>query len=133
MPEKTIPHTPDLCGKRILVVEDDFYLASDTGRILREAGAQVIGPLPRSSLALDALAGGGLDAAVVDINLGEGPLFDLADGLKSAGVPFVFLTGYERVMIPPRLADVAVIQKPTDRAAILEGVASLLSATPPIK
>ncbi|GJD82053.1 sensor histidine kinase [Methylobacterium gregans] len=34
---------PDLDGLRILVVEDDYYLATDTARALRGAGAEVIG------------------------------------------------------------------------------------------
>ncbi|MBE7180793.1 MAG: PAS domain S-box protein, partial [Terriglobus roseus] len=34
----------DLSGQRILIVEDDYYLANDTARALRGAGADVVGP-----------------------------------------------------------------------------------------
>jgi hypothetical protein len=37
----------DLRGHRILVVEDDYYLATDAARALRGAGAEVIGPSER--------------------------------------------------------------------------------------
>lgn len=128
MPEATDPEATPLAGRRILVVEDDFYLADDTERALRAAGAEVVGPIPRSSLAVAALADDGVDAAVVDINLGEGPSFALADALKRAGVPFVFVTGYDEVLIPKRLADIATVQKPADMRAVVRAVAGLLRA-----
>jgi len=117
----------DLSGRRVLIVEDDFYLANDAERAFRAAGAQVVGPLPRSGLALDALARDGVDAAVVDINLGEGLSFELADALKAAGVPFVIVTGYDEVLIPERLADVATVQKPADMRAVVQAVAALIA------
>lgn len=120
-----MPGTTDLAGWRVLVVEDDFFLANDVARALRAAGAVIIGPVPRSALALDALARDGVDAAVVDINLGEGPSFELADALKLAGVPFVFVTGYDEVLIPKRLADIGRVEKPADLQALVQAVAAL--------
>lgn len=119
--------TPDLSGRRVLIVEDDFYLANDAERALRAAGALIVGPLPRSGLALNALARDGIDAAVVDINLGEGPSFELADALKAAGVPFVFVTGYDAVLIPERMADAPALQKPADMKAVVQAVAALVA------
>ena len=34
-----------LSGRRVLVVEDEYYLADDIGRALRSAGADVAGPV----------------------------------------------------------------------------------------
>lgn len=121
-----MPSATNLSGRHVLVVEDDFYLANDADRALRAAGASIVGPLPRSALALDALAQDGIDAAVVDINLGEGPSFELADALKAAGVPFVFVTGYDEVQIPARFSDVTAVQKPADARAVVTAVAALL-------
>ncbi|MBO9560282.1 MAG: response regulator [Caulobacter sp.] len=115
-----------LSGRSVLVVEDDFYQASDTERALRAAGAEVVGPVPRAAMALAALAGGDLDAAVVDINLGEGPSFSVADALQRAGVPFVFVTGYDEVSIPERLAHVETVQKPADMRAISRALIRVL-------
>lgn len=123
-----MPEAAVLAGRRILVVEDDFYLADDAARALRAAGARVVGPTPRSTLALDLVARDGIDAAVVDINLGEGLSFELADALKRHGVPFVFVTGYDEVLIPPRLAHVAMVQKPAEMKALVRAVADLLGA-----
>lgn len=122
-----MPDASTLSGRRILIVEDEFYLADDVRRALAAAGAEIIGPMPRSAPALDALARDGIDGAVVDINLGEGPSFELADALKRARVPFVFVTGYDEVLIPERLADVATVQKPADMRAVVQAVAGLLS------
>lgn len=127
MPEATKLDAP-LSGRRILVVEDDFYLASDAARALRSAGAEIVGPIPRSAMALDILARDGIQAAVVDINLGgDGPSFELADALKRHGVPFVFVTGYDQVVIPERLCDVVTVQKPADMKAVVQAVVGLLA------
>ncbi|NQE64808.1 response regulator [Caulobacter sp. RHG1] len=126
MPAATKTERQNLAGRRILVVEDDFFLASDAARALREAGAQIVGPIPRSAPALDVLARDGVDAAVVDINLGDGPSFELADALKRHGVPFVFVTGYDEILIPERLADVVTVLKPADMKAVVLAVAGLL-------
>lgn len=42
---------PDLTGRRVLVVEDDYYLAGDTAAALRRAGAAVLGPCPTEDAA----------------------------------------------------------------------------------
>lgn len=127
MLQGTLPNAIRLTGQRVLVVEDNFYLADDLRRGLRAAGAEIVGPIPRSAPALEAVARDGFDAAVVDINLGDGPSFVLADALKTSGVPFVFVTGYDEVLIPDRLADVPTVQKPADIRAIVQAVADLLA------
>ena len=45
----------------------------------------------------------------------------MADLLLGGGVPFVFITGYQRDSIDRRYANVPVLPKPIDAAA-LEGV-----------
>lgn len=122
-----MPNARSLSRRSILVVEDDFYQACDTERALRAVGAEVVGPVPRAAMALAALAGGDLDAAVVDINLGEGPSFAVADALQRAGVPLVFVTGYDEVSIPERLAHVETVRKPTDIGAISQALIRVLS------
>lgn len=37
---------PDLTGRRVLVVEDDYHMAGDTAAALRGAGAEVLAPAP---------------------------------------------------------------------------------------
>ena len=114
-----------LQGKRILILEDDFYLASDEKAQLERAGAEVIGPLGSSCGERDILEAGPLDGAVVDINLGKGPSFAFARLLTSREIPFVFVTGYDAAVVPDDLSHAPRLEKPIrerDLVAELEGL-----------
>lgn len=117
---------PDLGGRVVLVVEDEYYIAFDTSRALQRAGAQVLGPFSTERAALAALEQQRPDAVVVDINLGSGPSFKLAEALKQRGIPFAFLTGYDQQAIPAVFADIERLQKPTQLREIVHAVANLL-------
>ena len=65
------PAAPNLAGRRILVVEDEFLLALDMETHLEAAGAEVVGPVPSLGDAALLLAiAPRLDGAVLDVNLG---------------------------------------------------------------
>lgn len=116
-----------LHDKRILVLEDDYYLASDAQALLERAGAQVVGPLGRTCREGDILDAGDLDAAIVDINLGRGPSFDFARLLAGRGVPFVFVTGYDAAVVPDDLAQRPRLQKPIRDRDLLAALAELVA------
>lgn len=118
----------DLNGCRVLVVEDDYYLASDTARALRNAGAEVLGPVGNEEQALALITEQHVTCALVDINLGNGLLFRVADALKERGVSFVFVTGYDDVMIPERFGDVPRMRKPTDFRDVVRAAARMCRA-----
>jgi CheY-like chemotaxis protein len=83
-----------LSGRRILVVEDEYLIANQLKRWLQDAGAEVIGPVPSVERALDLIEDHRLDAAVLDINLGNGDTsFPVADRLELLKVPYLFATG----------------------------------------
>src|ERR1700712_981828 len=52
--------------------------------------------------------------AVVDINLGEGASFAGASALQNKGVPFVFVTGYDDLVIPAAFSNVPRLRKPVE-------------------
>ncbi|WP_395672557.1 PAS domain S-box protein [Phenylobacterium sp.] len=117
---------PDLTGHRILVVEDDYYLAGDTAAALRGAGADVLGPCPSEDATLDLLESQTPTHAVLDLNLGGGdPKFAIARVLKARGVPFVFMTGYDPDAIPTEFELVPRLQKPVPFRKIVETVSQL--------
>ena len=117
---------PDLTGRTVLVVEDDYFLATDTAAALRGAGAAVLGPCPSLDAMRDLLEDEMPTHAVLDLNLeGGGPQFEIARLLKSRGVPFVFLTGYDSDVIPKDMEDVVRLQKPLPFRAVVEAVAQL--------
>lgn len=117
---------PDLTGRNVLVVEDDYYIAGDTAAALRGAGAKVLGPCPSEDATLDLLETATPTHAVLDLNLGGGePQFGIAHALKERGVPFNFLTGYDPDAVPEDLACVVRLQKPVTFRNIVEAVAQL--------
>jgi DNA-binding response OmpR family regulator len=118
--------TPDLCS--VLVVEDDYYLASDARSALMRAGATVLGPVARTEEGLSLLSENDPDCAVLDINLGSGPSFDLAEKLRARSVPFLFVTGYDASVIPPAFADVERLEKPVNPIRLVRSVGELFAA-----
>jgi CheY-like chemotaxis protein len=102
-----------LRGCRLLVVEDDYMIASDVSQRLQEIGVQIVGPAGSIDDALALIeAGDPIDAAVLDINLGAKRSDAVADALHARKVPFVFVTGYDEVMLPPLHAGVPRCEKP---------------------
>ena len=119
----------DLDGYSILVVEDDYGLARDTGRAVMEAGGTVLGPVGREDQALAIVARRTPRCALVDINLGGGARFAVADALEERGVPFVFVTAYDDEAIPARFDRVPRLRKPVELPRIVQ-VAARLCADP---
>lgn len=117
----------DLSGRRILVVEDDYYLATDAARALQGAGAAVLGPFATESAARNEINEQRPDAAVVDINLGSGASFTLAASLQDRDIPFIFTTGYDSEIIPAAFDRVERLQKPLQLRQIVGAVSKLLS------
>ncbi len=101
-----------LAGLRILVLEDDFYLATDLQNALEAAGALIVGPFSDEASAEESLRQAQPDCALLDLNLGSGPAYDLPRLLQGKNVPFAFVTGYDPVAITAEFADVPCTQKP---------------------
>ena len=121
-----LSHTVRLDQRRVLVLEDDFYLAHDTAAALRSTGAEIVGPVTSTEAALDALREGAFDAAVVDVNLGHGAGFEMIRALHAAALPFVVVTGYDDAVFPDDLCAVARERKPASPAAIVRALANQL-------
>lgn len=113
----------DLSGRKVLVIEDDFFLAIDTQRALQNAGAKVLGPAGDEASAMRRIEAETIDVAVVDINLGPGVDFGVSAALKERGIPFVFVTGYDQSIIPAEYADVRRVQKPVELREVVRAVA----------
>ena len=108
-----------LSGRRVLVVEDEYFQADDLARLLRSMGAEVIGPFGEVQDALELLeAGKPIDFAVLDINLRGDLIYPAADQLRARAIPFAFATGYDRQSIPDQYGDVPLLEKPVDDGAL---------------
>jgi two-component SAPR family response regulator len=121
---------PDkLCGARMLILEDDYYLATDMQSALEAAGVIVIGPFGDEAEASSVLADVEPDCAFIDVNLGHGPSFVIPLALTERAVPFAFVTGYDAETIPARFVNVPRIEKPVDAGKLLQLGRQLLRAT----
>ena len=109
-----------LTGRRILVVEDEYFLADDLKHTLAGHGAEVIGPVGTLEAADRLVGRGGVDCAVLDINLRGEMAFPVADRLREAGIPFLIATGYGGSAMPERFRDVPHLQKPFEPGRLLE-------------
>jgi len=120
---------------RILVVEDEYFIADDMARALRELGAVKVGPVPTKEKAFAVVASNDkLDAAVLDINLRGEAAFAVADALKAQGIPFVFATGYAPAHVPSEHRDFPRWEKPFDPhelARALPGILRACASDPP--
>lgn len=83
-----------IAGKKVLVVEDEPLVAMALEDMLADLGVQVIGPAADAASALALLEGESVDAAVLDVNLGDHRSDAVADWLSARRIPFVLATGY---------------------------------------
>jgi CheY-like chemotaxis protein len=120
--------TRGLKGCRLLILEDDYNQAEDAREWLEEAGAQIVARVGNVRAALPFTAGNQIDLALLDINLGNETSFAVARTLREGGVPFVFVTGYERDVLPSDLADAPLLTKPLDDIEVLKVLSRVLQA-----
>ncbi|MEA1013993.1 response regulator [Sphingosinicella sp. LY1275] len=115
-------------GARILVVEDEYYLADDLACAFERRGAEIAGPVATAAAADKLIAAGGIDYAVIDLNLRGSMAFTLGDRLREAGIPFLIASGYTRDSLPDRFREVPQIEKPFSVAQVLECMGVLVAA-----
>lgn len=84
-----------LVGCRVLVVEDEWFIADELAWHLEKAGAIVLGPVPSVLEALKMLSTLDRlpDVASLDFKLADDTSVRVAEELDRLYVPFVFATG----------------------------------------
>jgi CheY-like chemotaxis protein len=110
-------------GRTILVVEDDYMIASVLIDVLEDAGARVVGPLSYVQEAVDFIERGDarLDGAVLDVNLHGERSYPIADRLIARGIHLVFVTGYDSLEAAYR--SYPRCQKPFEGEALISALA----------
>ncbi|MDQ1157475.1 DNA-binding response OmpR family regulator [Sphingomonas sp. SORGH_AS 950] len=118
-------HSP-LAEKRILVVEDEYFIARDLERALRAADAIVIGPVATLEQGLALAENEALDAAVLDVNLAGSRAFAIADRLSARDVPWAFLTGYDEWALPAPYRSASIVAKPFHADRVIRAIGALI-------
>lgn len=113
-----------LAGLRVLVVEDDYFIAEEICSTLREHGAEIVGPAPNVEYGLQLVRTDAIDCAVLDINLQGNLAFGLAKELRQRGTPAIFATGYDVSVLPGEFSSYVRLEKPVNLRALLQAVRS---------
>lgn len=111
--------------QNILIVEDEPLIAMMIEDFLEVLDKTVAGSADTVEAALGIIAGGGVDAAILDVNLRGGEKsFPIADALAGRGIPFVFATGGSQDTVAEEYRDRPTLPKPFT----MDGVAKALDA-----
>ena len=125
----TEPTNPPFAGLKILVVEDEYVIASDLKRILTHLGADILGPAGTIAAAEKLLAAHPApDAAVLDINVRGALVYPLAENLTTRGVPFVFVSGYSSNSVPAEFSAAPHCEKPVTARNVEAAIRDCLQA-----
>lgn len=111
-----------LSAMRVLVVEDEFYQAEHLKQILIAAGANFVRLSGQIEDATREAKKQAYSFVLVDVNVQGERSFPIADHLLMTGVPFGFVTGYERSALPPRFADSPYWRKPINPPAFVQDI-----------
>lgn len=105
---------------RFFVLEDEALVAMFVEDVLCDLGCVVVGMAASVASALQFLeaSAGGIDAAILDVNLGRETAYPVASVLAEARIPFAFATGYGADGIRQEFAYAPVIAKPFAEEAL---------------
>jgi DNA-binding NtrC family response regulator len=88
------PVSPPRAARSILIVESEFLLRLELEQILQRAGWQIAASVDSAARAMAIIDTTRFDAALVDVQLGDGFAYAVVDALAAEGIPFIIMTGY---------------------------------------
>ncbi|MGA1835174.1 response regulator [Rhizobium wenxiniae] len=123
-----LPKSNLLDGLSVLIVEDEYFVATDLARVLEDAGATVEELISNVQDAANAMrAPRRFDVVILDVNLRGEMIYDLADRLLKSCMPFIFVTGYQCDSMPERFRGIPCLGKPCDDSEIVQAISSVCS------
>lgn len=106
---------------RVLILEDDPFIALDLQAILENEGHEVVGIFESIAEAQEHLKDS-FDYALLDIDVVGGKTFGIAAELLERHIPFAFVSASRMVEVPPYLQHAAFISKPFEETAVLRSI-----------
>jgi len=120
--------TQNKIRKKILIVEDDPFIAMDLEDAFQFAGYDVLGPVAQVDKSLGILDETLPDFATLDYNLGNETSVAVAKRLDKHDIPYIFVSGQvERVVNDNGLSAAPLFSKPYNPSQLVETVARLLA------
>ena len=113
-------------SQQILIVEDEPLIAMMLEDFLDVLDKQSAGTADTVASALARVEQGGIDAAILDVNLRGGERSTpVAEALAAKGIPFVFATGGSDDSMDARFRDRPHLSKPFTMDGVQKALASL--------
>jgi len=119
-------HSNTLAGARILVVEDEALVSILIEDALTGMGCVPVGPASSLAEAIVLAESEMLAGAILDVNVDGKPVYPVADALKRRGIPYVFVTGYQRDDLPPSHRDASILEKPFEVSMLTGAMRSMI-------
>jgi DNA-binding response OmpR family regulator len=115
---------------RVLILEDERLIAILLADWVKELRCEMVGPAHTVSQALELIGSNSLNAAILDVSVGDQSCAPAADLLRSRGVPFAFATGRRADEILDRYPGTPVLSKPYEFETIRSALSNLLGGLP---
>jgi len=106
---------------RVLILEDDPFIALDLQAIVEGDGHDVVGVFASVAEATEHL-GDAFDYALLDIDVADGKSFTIAAELKSRRIPFAFVSAARPGDVPSHLKGASFIAKPFEERTVLRSI-----------
>lgn len=108
-------------GQRILIVDDNYIVASALALTLEDLGAEIAGPATsvNEALAVIEAEADRLDGASIEVLFGASPVYRVADALIARRIPLIFTTVCDAKQLPPPYSSVPRCDKPYHVGALL--------------
>jgi ActR/RegA family two-component response regulator len=111
-----------------LIVEDDFFIATDLERALLSHGCGRAEMVGSCSEALDLVETTAFDLVTVDVKLSDTDCDRLVEVLRNRSIPFIYVSGYLPASHPD-LPEAPWLSKPADDADLLSALLSVRPST----
>ena len=112
--------------QNILIVEDEPLIAMMLEDFLEVLGKTMAGTADTIADALALIEAGGVDAAILDVNLRGGEKsWAIADALAARGIPYIFATGGSTDSLTEAYRDRPTLPKPFTMDAVSKALDAL--------
>lgn len=107
---------------RVFIAEDEALLRLMLCEMLAELGHEVVAEAYNLERAIKLAAEADYELAILDLNLGSGISYDVAEVVRARGKALVLSTGYGRTGSNFKYERCVVLQKPFTRDAVCRAV-----------
>lgn len=96
----------------ILILEDEVMVSMAMEAVVRDMGADEVLVLADTAHALQSINSTKVDLAILDVHLGAGTSFAVADALEARGIPYVFSSALGEIAVEGRYRHRSMLCKP---------------------